>query len=591
MHLIFPSATAVIVVTTIEATPSAPGTTPESAGAGSNKLKVGRRFINDGSTPTAFSNLQLTSMVKTAFGGEECKPPSAERKGSRYPDQGVLASQCPSPRQVCDPDGSSSLGGRCRDANAGIASASMQTTQREPWRILQEGKGPQIDCDAASACPAELCTCAASTEEGYPDAQDCAAELNAVCTTGNTEQCFDYENIDFYDYTYCPFAACYLEGNDYDECACGYYQDYCELYRAYIGDAYPDIADKCTVAECCDGAGTKDERVACIPEMMPSAKPSASPSETQSEGPTASPTRLPTQGPTKNPTKTPVESPSGTPTKQPTTAPVIPNDPPTSSPSKRPTEQPMEPSATNDPPTKSPSEGPKKEPPKKQPMEPPAPNDPPTSSPSATKEPTEPNDPPTISPSKGPTGQPTDTSVSNDSLTESPSEGPKKEPTKEPTEPPMPNDSPTNSPSATKEQTENLVAKNPTDDPMKNSTGTPTMNTTDTLTKGPASQPTESPTKMPTGSPTKKQTDAPTESPTATPTSTPIQNPTGAPTTTPTQKPTAAVPNPTSKPTEGTLASSSSEIFEPPAPENNTHAQSGMGVSRMILLVGVGAYW
>ena len=263
-------------------------------------------------------------MVKTAFGGEECKPPSSSRKGSRYPDQGVLASQCPSPRQVCDPDGSSSLGGRCRDANAGIASALMQT-QREPWRILQEGKGPQIDCDAASACPAELCTCAASTEEGYPDAQDCAAELNAVCTTGNTEQCFDYEIRDFYDYTYCPFAACYLEGNDYDECACGYYQDYCELYRAYIGDEYPDIADKCTIAECCDGAGTKDERVACIPEMMPSAKPSASPSETQSEGPTASPTRLvrsfcvnvdvyailpgkltilfciqPTQGPTKN---------------------------------------------------------------------------------------------------------------------------------------------------------------------------------------------------------------------------------------------------------------------------------------------------
>ncbi len=64
-----------------------------------------------------------------------------------------------------------------------------------------------------------------------------------------------------------------MDGNSYEGCTCDYYQNYCTLYETYA-DGYPEVAAKCAVSECCEGADTSEEEVACIPELMPSSKPS-----------------------------------------------------------------------------------------------------------------------------------------------------------------------------------------------------------------------------------------------------------------------------------------------------------------------------
>ena len=50
------------------------------------------------------------------------------------------------------------------------------------------------------------------------------------------------------------------------------------MYKAYATDAYPDVVDKCDIADCCGKAKESEDKIACMPkifERMPSVAPSA----------------------------------------------------------------------------------------------------------------------------------------------------------------------------------------------------------------------------------------------------------------------------------------------------------------------------
>ena len=107
--------------------------------------------------------------------------------------------------------------------------------------------------------------------------QDCATELNAVCESGGTKDCFDAEVLPFYDNTYCTFSQCWLDSGSYEDCSCQYYEDYCTLYKAYATDAYPDVVEKCDIADCCKKAKEVEDQQDCMPKIF-ELKPSVAPS-------------------------------------------------------------------------------------------------------------------------------------------------------------------------------------------------------------------------------------------------------------------------------------------------------------------------
>ena len=107
--------------------------------------------------------------------------------------------------------------------------------------------------------------------------QDCATELNAVCESGGTKDCFDAEVLPFYDNTYCTFSQCWLDNGSYEDCSCQYYEDYCTLYKAYATDAYPDVVEKCDIADCCKKAKEVEDQQDCMPKIF-ELKPSVAPS-------------------------------------------------------------------------------------------------------------------------------------------------------------------------------------------------------------------------------------------------------------------------------------------------------------------------
>ena len=178
---------------------------------------------------------------------------------------------------LCIPSTSSSLGGLCASSN-NVEEIILSVESKRQLQGDEPEPLPFTDGICPNTCDQDLCTCAASTEEGFPDAQDCATELNAVCESGGTKDCFDSEVLPFYDNTYCTFSQCWLDNGTYEDCSCQYYEDYCTLYEAYATDAYPDVVDKCDIADCCKKAKESEDKIACMPkifERMPSLAPSA----------------------------------------------------------------------------------------------------------------------------------------------------------------------------------------------------------------------------------------------------------------------------------------------------------------------------
>jgi len=158
-------------------------------------------------------------------------------------------------------------------------------------RFLQDSETPFV-CPAT--CPEPLCSCAETTDQGYPDAQDCATELNSVCTNDETSLCFNNTYLPFYDEVYCKTATCFLDDNYiYEDCTCEYYEGFCKLYEDYATDAYPDIVDKCATADCCKKAKNSGDKILCLPAML--SRPSSAPSEVAG---TPDPPAVPAQAPT-----------------------------------------------------------------------------------------------------------------------------------------------------------------------------------------------------------------------------------------------------------------------------------------------------
>lgn len=213
-------------------------------------------------------------------------------------DVGILG--C-GPNQTCEPDGSSKLGGRCT-ISAGSAQLKLpgipdkmaafsnrrvrQSNQKQrALRFLQEIDGSTNTTDdyeekvCPPNCPQQFCDCA----HADGDAEKCSSELHSVCINDLLSSCVPESFMAFYTDTYCPFASCIaLEGKSYEECTCAYYQNYCDVYYAYM-----ESIEKCAIANCCDGQpdGTK---YMCIPGMEPTGNPTMAP--VFSPHPSSSPT-------------------------------------------------------------------------------------------------------------------------------------------------------------------------------------------------------------------------------------------------------------------------------------------------------------
>lgn len=234
--------------------------------------------------------------------GRECNSfdivvPKAAAKRVGKIDLGVLG--C-GPDETCEVDGSSSLGGRCATATA-TASASVreggpqfpifasrrrrntimrQRSLQTDTAILIDGTGgeeEQFTCP--TDCPQEFCDCA----QNDGDAHKCAAELHSVCVEDLLEACVPNKWLTFYTQTYCPVARCvHVEKKSYEECECGYYKDYCQVYYAY-----ENSIDKCEIGDCCDSQPL-ELKFTCLPALEPTESPTMSP--TISLAPSSSPT-------------------------------------------------------------------------------------------------------------------------------------------------------------------------------------------------------------------------------------------------------------------------------------------------------------
>ncbi len=200
-------------------------------------------------------------------------------------DVGILG--C-GPNQTCEPDGSSDLGGRCTmssvsaqfdlpDTLVTIAAFSNRrgiNKKPQALRFLQESDGTTNTTGdyeeqvCPPDCPQQFCDCA----HADGSAEKCAAELHSVCINDLLSSCVPDSFMSFYNDTYCPFASCIaFEGKSYEECTCAYYQNYCDVYYAYM-----ESIEKCAIANCCDGKpdGTK---YSCIPGMQPTGNPTMAP--------------------------------------------------------------------------------------------------------------------------------------------------------------------------------------------------------------------------------------------------------------------------------------------------------------------------
>eukprot|EP00581_Thalassiosira_minuscula_P017612 CAMPEP_0183716166 /NCGR_PEP_ID=MMETSP0737-20130205/10163_1 /TAXON_ID=385413 /ORGANISM="Thalassiosira miniscula, Strain CCMP1093" /LENGTH=596 /DNA_ID=CAMNT_0025945387 /DNA_START=33 /DNA_END=1823 /DNA_ORIENTATION=- len=249
-HRIVPSAAIVLVSSSIKATTA-----------------------NDG------AKLSDSDAVPTVAVGSECPfPSSALPKGSNEAlhqdgkrqdgsaDVGVLARQSQQicrDGQMCIADGSSSLGGRCRDVNIPktVPRPMLTAKKNRRRRDLQEGSNP-FDCP--TGCPQDFCDCA--TNDG--NVQNCAAELHSVCVNGTLTNCVPENFINFYREVYCNFASCLVNGTSYEDCSCGYYKDYCNLYYGIV-----DSLERCEASECCAGAVDSQEKYMCLPAFAPTSSP------------------------------------------------------------------------------------------------------------------------------------------------------------------------------------------------------------------------------------------------------------------------------------------------------------------------------
>ena len=239
-----------------------------------------------------------------------------EQRASVGTDVGVLG--CDGGEdEICVPDESSKLGGRCTTKSLSLFEEEEVTVRPESpvtaafparryrpkifaqsSRQLQDGEGglsggtiaglpggdnttntTEAPFVCPTGCPEDFCDCA--KEDG--DAEKCASELHSVCEQNLLPACVPDKYLTFYIETYCPFSKCLaVENQPYEVCSCGYYKNYCQVYYAY-----EQSIEKCAIGDCCDGKAV-GEKFQCIPALEPTISPTGSPTET--DRPSASPT-------------------------------------------------------------------------------------------------------------------------------------------------------------------------------------------------------------------------------------------------------------------------------------------------------------
>ncbi|KAL9184525.1 hypothetical protein ACHAXT_012495 [Thalassiosira profunda] len=219
----------------------------------------------------------------------------------------------------------------------GAAEASHHDPWRPEWSKSQRLAGlrpsRRLDeeiadaaCPRPDTCEPTLCECVGNGGKGF----ECASELHAVCQgipspdapggTWTIGGCVAYP--EYYQNTYCPFAACVHNGGTYETCDCAFYENWCKLYGT--DPSYGDVEKQalyCSVAMCCAEKTDDAGRLTCLAKA-PSEMPSMAPS-----GPTPAPT---TGSPTITPQPTekpPPGSVPGTPPGAPNNAPGAPGAP------------------------------------------------------------------------------------------------------------------------------------------------------------------------------------------------------------------------------------------------------------------------
>ncbi len=146
--------------------------------------------------------------------------------------------------------------------------------REETQRFLQDEESKR---ECPSGCPQEFCDCGWT----FKEVQYCTKEMLSVCERGLVSRCVRTEDIEFYEETYCPYAAC-VENNESEEvCHCDYYSNYCKLFYEY-----DDAFDSCVTAECCEKTPA-GEKATCVPALQPTFTPTATP--TASMAPTVAP--------------------------------------------------------------------------------------------------------------------------------------------------------------------------------------------------------------------------------------------------------------------------------------------------------------
>lgn len=133
-------------------------------------------------------------------------------------------------------DGGSNLSG----ADVGLLTGGRKVNSR---RFLQDGdQDGEIEdvhsCPMPETCEPALCECVGNCDPAVGSCgYQCAAELHAVCegvtaadgTVFTIDGCVAYP--EYYRNTYCKFAACLVGGGSYVSCECGFYEDFCEVYK------------------------------------------------------------------------------------------------------------------------------------------------------------------------------------------------------------------------------------------------------------------------------------------------------------------------------------------------------------------------
>lgn len=251
--------------------------------AGEQRIEKVARGVDESFQSSNTRKRSLDEECNTFKSGGDSAEENAE---SGLTDVGILAG-C-GPKQTCEPDGSSLLGGRCTMSNVSaqlklpskpVSMAAFpkrrgrRTNQiQRALRFLQETDATTDDAEEEQVCPPncpqQFCDCA--FDDG--DANKCAYELHSVCINDLLDKCVPDSSMSFYTDTYCPFAECIaLEGKSYEECTCAYYANYCNVYYAYL-----ESIEKCAVSNCCDGQ-PDGMKYTCIPALQPTGNPTMAP--------------------------------------------------------------------------------------------------------------------------------------------------------------------------------------------------------------------------------------------------------------------------------------------------------------------------